>query len=171
LIAAMRQILVFAAIMIAVAAVAPKLLRMSGGTATTANATMEPPGPEPSSPRTTSIPRGANGHFETTAAVDDRRISFMVDTGASVIALRQEEALRLGIRPAQRDYTTKVATANGVIFAAPIELNRVDVGGVVVHHVAALVLPDEALAQNLLGMSFLSRIHWQYQGGRLILEQ
>ena len=166
----MRQILVFAAIMIAVAAVAPKLLRMSG-TATTANATMEPPGPEPGSPRTASIPRGNNGHFETTAVVDDRRMNFMVDTGASVIALRQEEASRLGIRPTQRDYTTKVTTANGVIFAAPIELRRVDVGGVVVDHVAALVLPDEALAQNLLGMSFLSRIHWQYQGGRLILEQ
>ncbi len=38
-------------------------------------------------------------------------------------------------------------------------------------NVAALVLPDEALAQNLLGMSFLSRIHWQYQDGRLVLEQ
>jgi aspartyl protease family protein len=166
----MRQILVFAAIMIALAAVAPKLLRMNG-TATTATATTEPPNPASSSPRTASIPRGANGHFETAAVVDDRRISFMVDTGASVIALRQQEASRLGIRPAQRDYTTKVTTANGVIFAAPIELARVDVGGVVVRNVAALVLPDEALAQNLLGMSFLSRIHWQYQGGRLILEQ
>jgi aspartyl protease family protein len=167
----MRQILVFAAIMIALAAVAPKLLRLPGGTATTAKATMQPADPEPSYPRTASIPRGANGHFEADATVDGRRMSFMVDTGASVIALRQQEASRLGIRPAQRDYTTKVTTANGVIYAAPIELNRVDVGGVVVRNVAALVLPDEALAQNLLGMSFLSRIHWQYQGGRLVLEQ
>jgi aspartyl protease family protein len=167
----MRQILIFAAIMIALGAVAPKLLRMNDSTATTANATTERSNPEPSSARTASIPRGANGHFETAAVVDDRRMNFMVDTGASVIALRQQEASRLGIHPAQRDYTTKVTTANGVIFAAPIELTRVDVGGVVVYHVAALVLPDEALAQNLLGMSFLSRIHWQYQGGRLILEQ
>jgi aspartyl protease family protein len=40
-----------------------------------------------------------------------------------------------------------------------------------VRNVSALVLPDEALQQNLLGMSFLSRIRWQYQGGRLELEQ
>jgi aspartyl protease family protein len=167
----MRQFLVFAAIMLALAAIAPKLLRPTAGTVTAAGATAQAPEPQPSYPRTASIPRGANGHFEADATVDGRRMGFMVDTGASVIALRQQEASRLGIHPAQRDYTTKVTTANGVIFAAPIALNRVDVGGVVVRNVAALVLPDEALAQNLLGMSFLSRIRWQYQGGRLILEQ
>jgi aspartyl protease family protein len=167
----MRQILVFAAIMIALAAVAPKLLRPTGGAATTAIATKEPSNPEPSYPRTTSIPRGANGHFQADAVIDGRRIGVMVDTGASLIALRRQEASRLGIHPAQRDYTTKVSTANGIIFAAPIELRSVELGGIVVRNVAALVLPDEALAQNLLGMSFLSRIHWQYQGGRLVLEQ
>jgi aspartyl protease family protein len=166
----MRQFLVFAAIMIALAAIAPKLLRPTAGTVT-ASATAETPGPQPSYPRTASIPRGANGHFEADAMVDGRRMGFMVDTGASVIALRQQEASRLGIHPAQRDYTAKVSTANGVLFAAPIELARVEVGGITLRNVAALVLPDEALAQNLLGMSFLSRIHWQYQGGRLELEQ
>jgi aspartyl protease family protein len=98
-------------------------------------------------------------------------MEFMIDTGASVIALRQQDAARLGIRPAQRDFTARVTTANGVVFAAPAELASVELGGILVHNVAAVVLPDEALAQNLLGMSFLSRIHWQYQGGRLILEQ
>jgi aspartyl protease family protein len=167
----MRQILVFAAVMIVLAAVAPKLLRSGGsGPTTTAQATADRSEPA-SYPRTASIPRGANGHFEADATVDGRRIGFMVDTGASVIALRRQEASRLGIHPAQRDYTAKVSTANGTIFAAPIELGRVDVGGITVRNVAALVLPDEALPQNLLGMSFLSRIHWQYQGGRLELEQ
>jgi hypothetical protein len=60
----MRQFLVFAAIMIALAAVAPKLLRPPGGTATVAGATTESSGAAPSYPRTASIPRGANGHFE-----------------------------------------------------------------------------------------------------------
>jgi aspartyl protease family protein len=167
----MRQFLVFAAIMIALAAVAPKLLRPPGGTVTVAGATTESSGAAPSYPRTASIPRGANGHFEADAMVDGRRMGFMVDTGASVIALRQQEASRLGIHPAQRDYTAKISTANGVVFAAPIELGRVEVGGITVRNVSALVLPDEALQQNLLGMSFLSRIRWQYQGGRLELEQ
>jgi aspartyl protease family protein len=167
----MRQILIFAAIMIALAAIAPKLLRPTSGTVTAANATAEPSDPAPAYPRTASIPRGANGHFEADAMVDGWRMGFMVDTGASTIALREQEASRLGIHPAQSDYTMKVSTANGVILAAPVELSRVEVGGVVVRNVAALVLPDGALAQNLLGMSFLSRIHWQYQDGRLVLEQ
>jgi aspartyl protease family protein len=167
----MRQILVFAAIMIALAAVAPKLLRPPEGTVMVADATTESSRAAPSYPRTATIPRSANGHFEADAMVDGRRMGFMVDTGASVIALRQQEASRLGIHPAQRDYTAKVSTANGVVFAAPIELGRVEVGGITVRNVSALVLPDEALQQNLLGMSFLSRIRWQYQGGRLELEQ
>ena len=121
--------------------------------------------------RAASIPRSANGHFEANALVDGQRMGFIVDTGASVIILRRQEASRLGIHPAQRDYTAKISTANGTSFAAPIELGRVEVGGITVRNVAALVLPDEALSQNLLGMSFLSRVHWQYQGGRLELEQ
>jgi aspartyl protease family protein len=167
----MRQILVFAAIMIALAAVAPKLLRPTGGNVTAANATAEPSRPESPYPRTASIPRGANGHFEADAVVDGHHMGFMVDTGASVIALRRQEAARLGIHPAQRDYKTRVTTANGVVFAAPTELASVELGGIIVHNVAAIVLPDEALSQNLLGMSFLSRVRWQHQDGRLVLEQ
>jgi aspartyl protease family protein len=167
----MRQILVIAAIMLVLAAVAPKLMRTSGSPTTTGSASPDTSHPEPSYPRTASIPRGTNGHFETDVVVNGRRISFMVDTGASVIALREEEASRLGLRPAQRDYTMKVSTANGVILAAPVALRSVELGGILVRDVAAVVLPDGALGQNLLGMSFLSRIHWQYQGDRLALEQ
>ena len=167
----MRQFLVFAAIMIALAAIAPKLLRPTAGTVTAGSATAEAPGPQPSCPRTASIPRGANGHFEADAYVDGRRMGFMIDTGASVIALRRQDAARLGIRPAQRDFTARVTTANGVVFAAPTELASVELDGIIVHNVAAIVLPDEALGQNLLGMSFLSHVRWQHQDGRLILEQ
>jgi aspartyl protease family protein len=168
----MRSILVFAIIMIALAAVAPKLLRSFGTSpTTTAQATADRSDAAASYPRTASIPRGANGHFEADAYVDGRRMGFMIDTGASVIALRQRDAARLGIRPAQREFTARVTTANGVVFAAPTELASVELGGILVHNVAAVVLPDEALAQNLLGMSFLSRVRWQYQGGRLMLEQ
>ena len=127
--------------------------------------------PETPNSRTISIPRGQNGHFSTDGMVDGRRLSFMVDTGASVIALREGDAARLGIHPSPREYTARISTANGVIMAAPIELNRVEVGDLLVRNVSAVVLPDEALAQNLLGMSFLGKVHWQYQSGRLVLEQ
>jgi len=79
-------------------------------------------------------------------------------------------AARLGIHPTARDYN-KVATANGVTRAALVELRMVEVGNIVVRNVPALIHSDEALGVNLLGMSFLSRVRWTHERGRLLLEQ
>ena len=54
---------------------------------------------------------------------------------------------------------------------APVRLNRIDVNGITVYDVQAAVKPDSMLRVNLLGMSFLSRVKWSYNGGRLVLEQ
>ena len=121
--------------------------------------------------RSITIPRAMNGHFTTDARVDGVRLSFVVDTGATHIALRQSEAARLGLRPSARDYRAKVQTANGIINVAVVDLNTVEVGGVIVRDLKALVHPDAGLAENLLGMSFLSRVRWTYDRGRLLLEQ
>ena len=98
-------------------------------------------------------------------------MEFIVDTGATSIALRESDAARLGIHPARRDYTIRTSTANGIVRAAPVELNRVDIGSLTVRNVQAVVFPDEALGENLLGMSFLSRVRWEHRDGRLVLEQ
>ncbi len=96
----------------------------------------------------------------------------MVDTGASLVIMRESDAAQIGIRPVPRDYTATVSTANGKIKAAPAKLDRIEVGGITVYDVPALVLPDEALWQNLLGVSFLSRLkRYEYANGRMVLEQ
>jgi aspartyl protease family protein len=101
-----------------------------------------------------------------------RLINFMVDTGASVIALTVSDAARLGIHPAQRDFTVEVRTANGSVRAAPARLDKVEVGDLIVRDVAAVILADGALSDNLLGLSFLSRLRrFEYSDGRLVLEQ
>src|SRR5688500_7796593 len=64
--------------------------------------------------RSLVIKAGEDGHFEVDARVDGRPMKFMVDTGASAIALRESDAARLGIHPTPRDYTVKIHTANGV---------------------------------------------------------
>jgi aspartyl protease family protein len=115
--------------------------------------------------------REQNGHYFTQASIDGRRLDFMVDTGASTIALRESDAARLGIHPSERDYKYSVSTANGVVRAAGAELNRVDVGGVTVRNVRALILPDRALSGNLLGMTFLGKVRWEQKNGKLTLEQ
>jgi aspartyl protease family protein len=122
--------------------------------------------------RSLSIPRDARGHFATDGRIDGQRIAFMVDTGASVIALNESSAARFGLRPARGDYNATVTTANGTIKAAPTRLAMVDVGGLVVRDVEAMVLPDEALSENLLGLSFLSKLkRFEYANGKMVLEQ
>ena len=96
----------------------------------------------------------------------------MVDTGASVIALNETSAARFGLRPSRGDYNATVTTANGTIKAARTRLAMVDIGGLVVRDVDAMVLPDEALSENLLGLSFLSKLkRFEYANGKMVLEQ
>jgi aspartyl protease family protein len=118
------------------------------------------------------IPRDARGHFQTEGRIDGQRLDFMVDTGASVVALNERSAARFGFRPSRNDYNAAVSTANGTIKAARTRLAMVEVGGIVVRDVDAMVLPDEALSENLLGLSFLSKLkRFEYAKGQLILEQ
>jgi len=122
--------------------------------------------------RSLSIPRDARGHFQTEARIEGQRIGFMVDTGASVIALNEKSAARFGLRPARGDYNATVTTANGTLKAARAKLPIVQVGDITVRDVDAMVLPDEALSENLLGLSFLSKLkRFEYANGRMILEQ
>jgi aspartyl protease family protein len=122
--------------------------------------------------RSISIPRDGRGHFQTDGRIDGQRIDFMVDTGASVVALNEKSAARFGLRPARGDYNATVNTANGTIKAAPTRIAMMEVGGLIVRDVEAMVLPDEALSENLLGLSFLSKLkRFEYANGRLVLEQ
>ncbi|THD59975.1 MAG: TIGR02281 family clan AA aspartic protease [Bradyrhizobium sp.] len=122
--------------------------------------------------RSISIPRDGRGHFQTEGRIDGQRIGFMVDTGASMIALNETSAARFGLRPSRGDYNATVTTANGTIKAAHTRLAMVDVGGLVVRDVDAMVLPDEALSENLLGLSFLSKLkRFEYANGKMVLEQ
>jgi len=122
--------------------------------------------------RSISIPRDGRGHFQTDGRIDGQRIDFMVDTGASVVALNEKSAARFGLRPSRGDYNATVNTANGTIKAAPTRIAMLEVGGLIVRDVEAMVLPDEALPENLLGLSFLSKLkRFEYANGRLVLEQ
>jgi aspartyl protease family protein len=121
--------------------------------------------------RTVTLQSDGRGHFQVQARVDGRWIDFLVDTGASLIALRESSAAKLGVHPSARDYSVKMQTANGVGKAARIQLNSVEVNGITVRDVEAFVIPDEQLSTNLLGMSFLSRVKFSHDRGRLVLEQ
>jgi aspartyl protease family protein len=170
----MRQVLIFA---VAVLVAGAYFARYADKAMVhpTAQAAVQPtyePREPTTSGRSLILDADRQGHFKTEARVEGRFVNFLVDTGASVVVLRETDAARVGIRPMPRDYTALISTANGKIKAAPAKLDRVEVGGITVFDVPALVLPDEALGENLLGTSFLSRLkRYEYANGRLVLEQ
>jgi aspartyl protease family protein len=89
-----------------------------------------------------------------------------------VVALTAGHAEDLGIFPGPGDYVVPIQTANGMLKAAQIRLASVSVGPLRVREVNAVVMPRGALAENLLGMSFLRGLHrFEIRAGRLILEQ
>lgn len=166
----MRSIIIFAAIMLAAGVgIARMADRPSPPVAMAAQS--EPPPSNASNSRSVTLSRGNGGHFWTEARIDGRRLELVVDTGASTIALRASDAARLGIHPSARDYSVKVSTANGITKAAMVQLQMVEIGNIVVRNVPALVHADDALGVNLLGMSFLSRVRWTHERGKLVLEQ
>lgn len=172
----MRNLVIFAVVMIVAGTYMAQLAdRMSAqpaqaspapitvAAATSASAT--PAG------RTVVIPRDRRGHFQTDGRIDGQRLSFMVDTGASIVALTETDAARIGLRPSRSDYTAMVTTANGKTKAARVHLASLDVGGLVVRDVDAIVLPDDVLSENLLGLSYLSKLkRFEYAGGKMMLE-
>jgi aspartyl protease family protein len=134
--------------------------------------TADQPAPaQPSlTPRRVALNADPRGHFLADAAVNGRSIAMMVDTGATIVAINDATARRLGIAPAASEYVVPISTANGIVKAAPVMLSEVRLGGITVRNVQAVVVPGKALETNLLGMSFLGRLSsFQVAANRLIL--
>jgi aspartyl protease family protein len=172
----MRNIMIFAAVMVGLGTLMAQLADRLTATPAFAHAAPRKTVPVETATdtgfRSISIPRDARGHFETEGRIDGQRIAFMVDTGATVVALNESSAARFGVRPSLGDYSATVTTANGTVKAARTQLAMIDIGGLVVRDVDAMVLPDEALSENLLGLSFLSKLkRFEFAGGRMVLEQ
>jgi aspartyl protease family protein len=172
----MKQILAFAFVAMVIAGVMPRVMSHVGqekAVAAQSGRSAEAARPQQvSNYRTVTVQSDRRGHFQVEGSVEGRRLDFMVDTGATVVALRERDAGKLGIFPSPRDYTGLTATANGTIRVAPVRLPSLEVNGIRVYDVSAVVIPDDALGVNLLGMSFLSRVRrFEMANGRLVMEQ
>ena len=116
------------------------------------------------------IPAARDHQFYVTAAVNKSPAPFLVDTGASFVALRESDARRAGLRPYRADFDQPVRTANGVTNAARVTLRAIEINGIKVENVEAFILADDQLGVNLLGMSFLSRLESvESRAGELVL--
>lgn len=116
------------------------------------------------------IKRGWTGHFVANAKIKDKGVEMIVDTGASTVVLRHEDAKKLGINMRSLRYTVPVQTANGSSYAARVELDSITIGKVALRGVEALIAKPGSLHQSLLGMSFLSRLRsYEFAGEYLEL--
>jgi len=179
----MRNIVIFAVVLIGLGTfMAQKAEEMSASATPPSSATPATVAPREAALTTVPPPQADNrsfsitpdprGHFQTEGMIDGQRINFMVDTGASVVALNETSADSIGLRPTPGDYRATVTTANGTVKAARARIAMLNVGGLIVRDVDAIVLPDEALSENLLGLSFLKRLRrFEYANGRMVLEQ
>ncbi|MDX1294311.1 MAG: TIGR02281 family clan AA aspartic protease [Hyphomonas sp.] len=142
-------------------------------------AAMQPePAPAPTEKRTSVnfadaaiINREEDGHYWTRAEVQGTAVKFMVDTGASTVALTYRDAQRIGLEPETLDYRWEIRTAGGITHGAAVTLDSIRIGQVEVEQVNAMILKD-GLEQSLLGMTFLGELYsYEFKQSQLIIRR
>lgn len=106
----------------------------------------------------TEIQRSWDGHFRAIAQVNGTDVGLLIDTGSSLVLLRHDDALRIGIVLGELDYSTPLTTASGRSYVAPIILETLQVGDLTLTGVRAAVAQRGALHSSLLGMTFLENL-------------
>lgn len=106
----------------------------------------------------TVLKAGPGGHYSASFRMNGKQVDGMIDTGATVVAINETTARRLGYSAASLDFRYPVSTANGSTQAAHVVLDRIEIGSVRVRDVDALVLRDKQLSSSLIGMSFLKKL-------------
>jgi aspartyl protease family protein len=168
-----KIVLLLAALIAALAYAAPDYLSQLVGkreTPTAASTEVAPASTEHGG--IVRVAANRNGHYVSKIEVNNRPVTAMVDTGATVVALRYEDARALGLVSPGDKFDSRVRTANGEGRAKRVQLRSVTFGTITIRDVDALVLEQGALATNLLGMSFLRRLsRFEVQRGVLVLER
>lgn len=114
--------------------------------------------------------RADDAHFHVDAVVNGRPVRFLVDTGASLVALDRHTAEAIGIDVGALAYSSRVMTANGPARAAPVRLGYIKIGDIVREDVRAAVMDRDGDGLSLLGMSFLGTLSsFDFRGERLTL--
>lgn len=113
-----------------------------------------------------TLKRGLDGHYSAPGFINGQRVRFLVDTGASVVAIPTQIAQQLNLPLGS---ASVAHTANGAVRAYNTRLERVTLGGLTAQNVAGSVLPAMANDAVLLGMSFLSRFDVRITGDEMHL--
>ncbi len=100
----------------------------------------------------------SRGHFHADPQVNGTPMAMLVDTGASIVALRESDARAAGLQIDRSRPPHRLSTANGVVEAHSATIREFRLGPIILRDVEAVVMPDAQLGKNLLGMSVLRRL-------------
>ena len=114
------------------------------------------PSPASSMGGWTTLERGANGHFFADAQVNGTTVHFLIDTGASGVALTADDARRAGLQFSEQEFSPVGSGASGEVRGKLVSLDHVSLGGRQVDNVSGVIL--EGGEMSLLGQSFLSQM-------------
>jgi len=114
------------------------------------------------------LQRNKFGHYVTSGQINGHPVTFILDTGATGVAIPQPIADRLGLK---RGQAVRTETANGMTTSYAVRLDEVSVGGIALQDVRAAITPGLQTDEVLLGMSFLKHIEFTQRGKTLILRQ
>lgn len=117
--------------------------------------------------RTTLI-QNRSGHYVGTALVNDVPIDFLLDTGATTVAIADSTARQLGL---SRGQPMQVSTANGLAIAYHTRIDTLQLGDIVLRDIPASIVPNLTGTEILLGMSVLKQLEFHQQGNQLTLIQ
>ncbi len=121
--------------------------------------------------RTASLRKEGDGHYWATARVNGVAVKFLVDTGATLVALNARDARRAGLHPEDLQRNVNVRTASGRVKAFGAVIETMEIDGVAVDEVSAVVI-EEGLEHSLLGMSFLNRLEsWAVTPNAIIIHE
>jgi len=112
---------------------------------------------------------GSGGHFMAQGAINGRAVQFMVDTGATAVAMGMDDAKRMGV-PYEAGRRIQMGTANGVVSAWLVRLDSVRVGDVEVFGVEGVVT-QQPMPFVLLGNSFLTRFQMKRENDQMVLDR
>lgn len=123
------------------------------------------------SPTRVEVPLGSDGHFHLVAELNGQPVRFVVDTGASSLALSARDAARAGIDLDRLVYAGQAQTANGMVRTATVRLDSVEIGEIRDDNVPAVVVEGD-MGVSLMGMDYLRRFaRVGFEGNTLVLER
>ena len=172
---ALKQALAWVAIamvLVVIYNIKEELMGVGGGFGQKVVSSLTPTKPQVTGEGTVLLTRDMRSHhFIVDAVADGHVMRFLIDTGASDVALTPDDARRLGYDLSRLNYSRTYETANGPIQAAPVTIPTITVGNITVHDVRGSVMQAEG-GISLLGMSFLNALgSYEFRGERMILKR